>query len=57
MGVSRREVLMRVGEVGGAGAALAAMQMLACRFRRPLRRRFRASESGRTAKWSSSARA
>jgi len=28
MAVSRREVLMRVGEVGGAGAALAAMQML-----------------------------
>jgi monoamine oxidase len=28
MAVSRREVLLRVGEVGGAGAALAAMQML-----------------------------
>ena len=28
MAVSRREVLWRVGEVGGAGAALAAMQML-----------------------------
>ena len=28
MALSRREVLMRVGEVGGAGAALAAMQML-----------------------------
>src|SRR5512146_388585 len=28
MTVSRREVLLRVGEVGGAGAALAAMQML-----------------------------
>jgi monoamine oxidase len=28
MAVSRREILMRVGEVGGAGAALAAMQML-----------------------------
>lgn len=28
MAISRREVLKRVGEVGGAGAALAAMQML-----------------------------
>jgi monoamine oxidase len=28
MAISRREVLMRVGGVGGAGAALAAMQML-----------------------------
>ena len=28
MAVSRRQVLMRVGEIGGAGAALAAMQML-----------------------------
>src|SRR6059058_1455717 len=28
MAVSRREVLWRVGEAGGAGAALAAMQML-----------------------------
>jgi monoamine oxidase len=28
MAVSRREVLLRVGEVGGAGAALAAMHML-----------------------------
>jgi monoamine oxidase len=28
MAVSRREMLLRVGEVGGAGAALAAMQML-----------------------------
>ncbi|GAA4743804.1 FAD-dependent oxidoreductase [Sphingomonas daechungensis] len=28
MAISRREVLMRVGTVGGAGAALAAMQML-----------------------------
>jgi len=28
MAISRREVLMRVGEFGGAGAALAAMQML-----------------------------
>jgi len=32
MAVSRREVLMRVGEVGGAGAALAAMQMLGLSF-------------------------
>ena len=35
MAVSRREVLMRVGEVGGAGAALAAMQMLGLSFPTP----------------------